>query len=132
MSFARLLEILEIPEIPELLQLLQILHGLSVAPDSLQIVEQTVLLGEHVDDDVAVVHQDPVGGLVALDLLHIAACLVELFLHVVHHGLHLVGVASAADDEVVCQHRYVLDIDDPDILPLFVLQRLHGDSGHLF
>ena len=103
MSFARLLEILEIPELIELLQflqflqLLQILHGLSVAPDSLQIVEQTVLLGEHVDDDIAVVHQDPVGTTGSFYLFWFISCSSEMLFYIIYDCLYLIQVASACD-----------------------------------
>ena len=40
-------------------------YDFTVSPDSLQIVEQAVLLIKDVDDNIAVVHQNPVCGLIA-------------------------------------------------------------------
>lgn len=54
------------------------------------------------DDEIAVIHEDPVCGLVSFDLAAVASRFMQLLLHTVGHGLYLVGVASACDDKIIC------------------------------
>lgn len=50
-------------------ELIHVLNHLSVRPDPLQIIEAPILTVEDMDDDIAIVQQDPVSGAVPLFLL---------------------------------------------------------------
>ncbi len=99
----------------ELLCELTSLHDLTVAPDSLQIVKQAILLIEYMHDDIAVVHEDPVRALVSLYLLARVSGFAKLLFHIVGHSLNLVSVGTTRDEEVISQNGYLADVDHADI-----------------
>ena len=78
------------------------------------------------DDDIAVVHQNPVCGAVALYLAAWAAGLCESLLHIVRHGLNLAGVRSVCDYEIISQDRNVPDIYDFNVFSFFFFDGLYG------
>lgn len=71
-------------KLQSLLQLVHRLHDLSVSPDPLKIIEQTVFLGEYVYDHIAVVHEYPCRAHAAFFLVALVTCLEELLLHVIN------------------------------------------------
>ena len=89
-----------------LLQFLYILNYFSISPDALQIIKQSVIAGENVYDQIAVIHQDPSGSLIALDLTALMTGFAEFFLYIICHCLYLAGVASVCDDKVISQSGY--------------------------
>ena len=91
---------------------------------------EPVLLTEDMDNHILIIHENPVCILVALNLFALTALFAQDFFHVIRHGLHLVGVASMGNDEVISQDRYGLDINDFNILPLFIAQGLICQFNH--
>ena len=83
-----------------LLALLVFLAG-KVRPEVLQAVEFAVFLEEDVDDDVAVVLDDPEIVALALGTPELVALLLHLFGDVVGDGAHLGGVGAVAHHEEV-------------------------------
>ena len=75
-------------------------HLLAVSPDSLKIIEETILLAENMHDHVAEVHEDPAGIVISLNLLEDSACLLHLLTYFIRHSLHLGAVGSVCDDKV--------------------------------
>lgn len=93
---------------------------LPIAPDALQIIEESVVTVKDVYDDVAVIHKDPVGRLITFHLTAGAAHFAKFLFHVVYHGLNLVGIGTACYNKVIRHNGNVADIDDADIFALFV------------
>ena len=83
-------------------------------------------------DQIAVIHQDPSGSLIALDLTALMTGFAEFFLYIICHCLYLAGVASVCDDKVISQYRYSMNINDANIFAFFIFQRLYGKFGQLF
>ena len=96
------------------------IQSLSIPPDTLQIVEESVVPVEDVYNDITVIHKNPVGGLVALHLSAGAAHLAEFLFHVVYHGLNLIGIGTACYNKVIRHDGNAADIDDTDIFAFFV------------
>jgi hypothetical protein len=89
-------------------------------PEAFEVVEGAFFGGEDVDDDVAVVHEDPAG--VGLTLAAEGLCAVgfgRLF-HRLDDGLDLAVGGAVGDDEVVGEGSDVADVQQEDILRLLV------------
>src|SRR5690349_3563092 len=81
-----------------------------VAPEALERVELARLLLEDVEHDVAVIHQDPVRALHALDRLRGA----ELLGDGVGDGAGLPVRSGGGQDEVVGHRRQIDQVEDED------------------
>jgi hypothetical protein len=92
-----------------------------VTPKALESVELPLLVDEHVDDDVDEVHQDPVGDAAALDVLRLAAALVEqpLFDRVGDRKC-LASRRSVTDDEVVGEMAEAPQIENENVFGFLV------------
>src|SRR5579859_4686091 len=77
------------------------LQALGRLPQPLQVVELACLLGEDVDDEVHVVHQNPLGLVVAFNVRRTQSRGLQTQFHLVSNGLDLAGIGSAAEHEVV-------------------------------
>lgn len=100
-----------------------------VSPDSFQIIEQAVFFGKYVNNQIAIIHQNPAGGLVAFNLSAGTAGFSKLLLHTVRHSLNLTGVLSIGNNKIIGQNRNLMDINDLDILSFFFFQCPDGDFG---
>ena len=88
----------------------------SISPDSLQIIEKPVLFIKYMHDHIAVIHENPAGIAVSLDLLCFKSSTSKLFLNIVYDRLNLVGVGTACDYKVICNYGNSMNIDYLDIL----------------
>ena len=103
-------------------------HPRGVTPQVLEVVVGAGLVHEDVDQEVAVVHQDPVGVVHALDLVgQAAAGLLHLALHLVDDRLDLTGVAPVGHDEGVGHPEEVTHGEDDRLLPRL---GVGGAGGH--
>ena len=84
------------------------------------------------NDHIAEVYQDPVCRIVTFRLFFGISGSSKSFFHIVAEGLNLIFVGTACYDEIVGKNRYLADVNDMDILGLFVLQSLDGQAGHFF
>jgi hypothetical protein len=82
----------------------------------LEVVEKTRLLQEHVNDEIAVVYEDPAG---VVEPLHGArasgAGQFQLALDFITYGAYLAGVGATGDDERVSQPQKVLDAEHESV-----------------
>src|SRR5687768_8119352 len=87
-----------------------------VGPEPLEVVELALLLLEHVDDEVAVVHQHPLTIGQALDPAGLGTSRRrDLLLDLVADGLDLAVVRRAGDHEPPAERQQVADVEDHDI-----------------
>ena len=84
------------------------------------------------DDDIAIVQENPVGAVVALHLLRNEACLMQLLLYVVHHGLYLVLIGTAGNQKIIGQNGNFRNINDTDIARFLVFHGLISQTRHFF
>lgn len=78
--------------------------------------------------EVAVIDQDPFGGVVAFDAVGELARLLKLFLDFVRDGVGLAGIGNRADDEVVGERSDVAEIQDGQVRSFFRLGRARGSE----
>ena len=95
-------------------------------PQPLQIVISAGLRRKNVNQIVAVVGQDPFGGVEALDVHRILAPLAQLQPHFFTDGLDLAGVAAGADHKKVGKRGHLAQVEHADISGLFGLGRVDG------
>ena len=84
------------------------------------------------DDNIAVIHQNPVSRAVALYLARFKTSLKQLFLHVVRHGLNLADIGATGDNKIVSQNGNALDVDNLYVLTLLIFKSLYGQLYHIF
>ena len=107
-------------------------YDFTVSPDSLQIIEKPVLFIKYMHDHIAVIHENPAGIAVSLDLLCFKSSTSKLFLNIVYDRLNLVGVGAACDYKVICNYGNSMNIDYLDILSFFIINCLAGNLCHHF
>ena len=56
-------------------------------------------------DHIAVIHENPAGIAVSLNLLRLKASASKLLLHIIDDRLNLIGVCTACDYEIICNYR---------------------------
>ena len=56
----------------------------------------------------------------------------QFFLNIIHKGIHLTVTVSIYDQEIICKRGNVADLDEPQIDPLFAVERLCRDRRDLF
>src|SRR3954452_10351944 len=94
-----------------------------VAPESLELVVVARLLQEDVDDEVAVVDEDPVAVVEALDAQWPRAALLDdLLLDRVGDGAHLAGVRAAGDHEPPRDGEHLAALEDDRLGALLVVR----------
>ena len=102
----------------------------SHAPETLEIVKTARILTENMNHEISVIHQNPVGGLVALSRDGLVAQQGELSADLVTDRVVLTGVGSRTNEEIVSKTGYFLNIEDLQIECFF---RLSGAaSGQKF
>ena len=99
------------------------LDPLGIAPQPLERVELARLRREDVDDEVEVVHQDPLGAVVALDVRRPHLRGAQRLLDGVGDRLHLPRVLSGAQHEEVGERRRVAQVEHDDVERLLVERR---------
>jgi len=72
-----------------------------VSPEPLEIVVGTGFLEKDMDDEVAVVHQDPLGVLIPFHADRQIPAVLELEVNFVRNGLVLPDIRTGADDEII-------------------------------
>ena len=78
------------------------------------------------DEEIAVVEQNPLRGVVPLDVQGAHADLEQAFLDGVGNRLHLALVAGARDHEVIGERGHRLEMADAHVLGLGVVRRSYG------
>ena len=94
------------------------LDGFSIRPDPLQIIKQTLFLVKQVNNNIPVVHQDPVRRMIAFNALGCDAGFSELFFNIVRDRLELPDVVSSCYYEIVSNDTDIADINRLDIYAL--------------
>jgi len=95
------------------------LHFLGVAPEALQVVILAGLFAKDVNQEVAVIQQNPFGVLIALHAIGTLPKFAKLRLHFVGNRLNLPRVGAAGNDEKVGKRGDVAQVQNGDILGLF-------------
>ena len=72
-----------------------------MAPEALEIVIGARGFREDVDEKIAVIHEDPLSGIVAFNADRQFSCLFQAFFDVVADSVRLARVRNGANDEVV-------------------------------
>ena len=74
------------------------IHHFAVAPDSLEIIEDPLVFREYMNNNIIIVHQDPVGASVSLNVSGLIAGFSQRFLYAVRQCLYLQYVRTAGND----------------------------------
>ena len=74
------------------------------------------------DDNIAVIHEYPVGGVIAFNLFRTIAGTAQLFFHAVRKGLDLAAVAAAGNQKIICQNGYFADVNNADVFRFLIFQ----------
>ena len=91
------------------------------APEPFQLKVLAGFRRKDVDEVVAVIGQNPLGGLVAFEAVgEIAVLVLELKADFVGNGLHLAGIGAGADDEVIGEGSDAGEVENDDVSGLFV------------
>src|SRR5712664_378926 len=94
------------------------------APDFLEVVEAAHRGMHDVHHDVAEIDQHPIPERLAFDAVDARAVLPHLVLHAVGKRLHLARRIAARDHHALEHRGHARGIEDDDVVPLDVLQRL--------
>ncbi len=106
-------------------------NNFCVAPKAFQVVVETGLFREDMDDEIAVINQYPLACLVAFGAHRKFTELFQLPTHFIRDGLALAQVCRGTDDEVIregCDFPKVQDLDADGLLRF---SRLHRDLPSL-
>lgn len=104
------------------------LQPFSLSPQSFKIVELALFGREDVDDEIAVVHQDPAPVVVALGMRRVRACNSQLLDDVVGDGLSLRPGISGAHDEAVGERAETSEVQNHHMDRLLVERGFNRDS----
>ncbi len=97
-------------------------------PEAIEIVVLACLLGEDVDQKIAVVGQNPFRILVSLDAIRLLADGHELLADFVADGLNLARVGAGADHEIIGERRDRAQIEHAYVHGLARFGRAHGNQ----
>ena len=86
-----------------------------ITPEPFEIIVVAGLLGEDVDDKVAIIHQHPFGILMTFDVRRTFAGIGEALADLVADGLDLARIAAGADDEVVGKRGNLAQVENGDV-----------------
>lgn len=101
-------------------------------PQVLQIIEIVGFLGEHVDDDAAVVQKDPPLAVLPFGTQDVDALAAQLEVGLVGQGSHMGGGGAGGNDEIVGDGGQVMHAEDADVARLFGVQRAGQRDGQVF
>jgi hypothetical protein len=85
---------------------------------------------ENMDDDIAVIEQQPAGVQRALLVVRLDFLPFEAFTDLVLDGAELSLAFPAADDEVVAKTAQLADIQQDDVAGLLIAGRFRGPAGY--
>ena len=95
----------------------------------LQIVIGASVGHEYVHDDVGIIQQHPVLGVVALRAVGLQTLLGKLVLHLVGQRRHLRGGSAGGNDKVIGEHGQAFHLEHTHIVGLFLIQDLCDLNG---
>jgi hypothetical protein len=107
------------------LSLLDTEQDLAVLPEFFEVIEVALLGGEQVENNISVIHDHPTIPWITL----LTAALTVFGPHTVHCPIrqrvkHAVARAGA-DHKIVGEGRYILDIEQENILTFFVFEQVY-------
>ena len=107
-------------------------HDPSIPPQSFQIVICSRLWCKQMDDDTSIVHQDPPGIRLPLNVRRpdVERLFRSLF-DIINHCLGLPRAGDTTDDEIVSYNRNVSNIKQQHILTLLIGDYLNNMPGQL-
>ena len=111
---------------PETLNRLSDILSWRVPPQSFKIVESPVFRREDVDDEVGIIHQDPLRLAVAFDMVRRASLFLQPQVDFVGNGLILRRGGPGTNDEAVSEGSDSPNVQYGQIQCFFVLGRLNG------
>jgi hypothetical protein len=94
-----------------------------VTPETLEIVKGPCGGQEDVNDEIAIILEDPLGVFVSLDADRHLAAVLHLQVNFIADGLVLAGIVAGADQKIICKTGDLSKIQDHNVL------RLLGLSG---
>ena len=86
-----------------------------MSPEALQVVELACRLRKHMDDEVPVIKQDPLAGLVTLRAHRQFAYFFQLLVNLIGDGLGLARVRRRADQEEIRKGSDFPQVKDTDV-----------------
>ena len=111
--------------------LLQSQQHLAVFPQFFDLIKIALVGGKEVDDDIAVIHDDPaVAGIPLFFRL-----LFEHFADIIDGGIgeriqHAVA-CTGADDEIVGKRGNAFKVEQDNIFPFFIFERVDDLTGNI-
>jgi hypothetical protein len=92
-----------------------------VPPESFEVVVTSGPVEKNMNNEVAVVHQDPLGVLVSLDTDRQVAALLEPEMDLIGNGLVLPGVGAGTNYEMIGEAGDFTQVENDDVLCFFGL-----------
>lgn len=83
-----------------------------MTPEAFEIVVGAGGFREDMDDEIAVIHENPLGGIIAFDARRQLAGRLQLFSDLVCDGVGLAGVGNRADDEEIGEGGDLAKVED--------------------
>jgi hypothetical protein len=77
------------------------IDGFGVTPEALEVIVRARGFREDVNDEIAVIHENPFSGVVAFDAVRQLAGLFQLFFDLVGDRVRLSWIRGGADDEEI-------------------------------
>ena len=105
-------------------------HWFGLAPEPVQVVVFPLLGAEDVNDDIAVVEQQPAGVYGALAVIGRGALSFQAQLDVVEDRADLPLAVPGTDDKVVREAANAADVQQDDISRLLIAGYLYRASGY--
>lgn len=100
----------------------------SFSPEVLQVIQLAGVGREEVNDQVAVVLQQPLARFFSLISDPLRATVLEHLVDFLCHGLHLPGAGACRQDEVIDDGSHSRKVEDQRILPASVLKNTSGQT----
>ena len=104
-----------------------VFEQLPVAPQPFQVIEYPGVFREDVNDQIEIVHQDPLGIPVALDMIRLEASFFHPQFHLVRNGLDLPGRVAGTYQEVIGKRSDLGNVQDDNVVSLLIV---YGFEGH--
>jgi len=82
-----------------------------------------------VNHHVTVVEHDPSTGRIAFDLSFLLVVLADGFVHALGERVEHTVAGAVADDEVIGERSYILDVDQQDVFAFFIFQGIDDGAG---
>ena len=104
----------------------------AVAPDFFDVIFFSHFYCHHVDDNIAVIHEDPARAASSFHTLWEHAFRFQQLLYIVNKCRHLPFASSRCHDKIVCKGRFQCNVDHLYIDRFSLIQKLCDFHRHFF